>query len=150
MKHICDFRRWFFAVLVCILTISLLGCASEPPFRQPQEAIERIELIEVIQGEETLRCTLTGSEISAFMERLLNLTCYTQHPPVGKLGRYQIRLYYIDGDADFIGPDGNAYIENGKRVNHGWYHYKEEDIRELFAVYEWQSEESPKGKSSTD
>ena len=135
MKGRYIFRNILLGLHVCVL----LGCASEPPFRQPQEAIERIELIEVIQGEETLRCTLTGSEISAFMERLLNLTCYTQHPPVGKLGRYQIRLYYIDGDADFIGPDGNA-----------WYYYKEEDIRELFAVYEWQSEESPKGKSSTD
>ena len=150
MNRIYDFRRWFFAVLVCILTISLLGCAAEPPFKQVQESIERIELVEVIRGEETLRCILTGTKIDQFMDKLHEMTCYKHLSPQAELGQYQIRIYYSNGETDIIGSTANAYTENSELVIHGWYFYKEEDLRELFAVYEWKSNGSPKGKSDTD
>lgn len=135
MKHLYYLRGLLLGFLICVLVISLCACAANPPFKQPIESIEKIELIEHSATEESVLCTLTDTDVELFMEDLLDMPCYKRSSPVGELGQLEIRIYYIDGNADFIGSEANACIQDGNMVIHGWYYFEEAALRELFAAY---------------
>ena len=135
MRYIYYLRSLLLGLLIYVMVVSLCGCTVEPPFRQPVEAIAKIELIENAASEESVLCTLTDNDANVFMAELLTLPCYKRMPPVGELGQYEIRIYYINGDADFIGSEANAYIQDGDLVVDGWYYFDQEDLCSLFATY---------------
>lgn len=121
-------------ILLCLL---LVGCVHEMPLQQPVENIVKIELINEKEGG-TL-CTLTGADVTHFMNDLMELECRKGFEPQGEIGYLQIHIYYENGDADIFGRHGNAQITSGDYIMDGWYKFAEEDLVELFHAYTEQT-----------
>lgn len=137
MKHKVYFVAVFLAIILC-------GCSSEPPFRQSVENIAKIELVknQYASHTSTLLCTLTGTTSTDFMTDLLEFDCIKRHPPSVDIGEYEIRVYYNNGDVDFIGSEGNGFIEQGETYIPGWYRYSDENLKNLFEKYATFGQES--------
>lgn len=127
-------RRALIVFLILIL-LFLYGCTFQPPFRQSTENIVQIELVDNSIAEDTILCTFTDTEIVQFMEGLQKIECHKRLQPVGDFSALEIRIHYADGSVDIIGSGANGYIEAGELHISGWYYYKEDALRDLFAAY---------------
>ena len=126
--------RRFFTMSLFVLML-FTGCSFKYPLplRQPVDNIEKVELIDTSASEYTVLHSLTGDDISGFVDRLLVLKCSKRLQPTDDFGILELHIHYSDGDVDIIGSRANGYIEDGDLHTVGWYYLEEADLYGLFS-----------------
>lgn len=118
--------------------LNLFGLIEyEIPTSQRPENIVQVDLLNHKQGEFTVLCSLTGNEISPFMDELLKLKAgrYSNDPPL-EYGKQVIKLCYADGGYDLLGGMVEFFSPNGESIHtRGWYYLHRKDLEALFSNY---------------
>ena len=122
-------------ISLVLVILFLCSCSHKPPFHQSAEDLIQIELIHNANSENTILSTLTGTELTQFMNDLLELNCYKRFQPIGDFSELEIRIYYENGDVYIIGSGADGYIKQEELHINGWYYYEEKDLRVLFGAY---------------
>ena len=129
MKHL----KIFFLLFVLVITTT--GCKQEIALHQLESEIIQIDLVYSPFGENEILHTITGEDISDFLDGLLELKLYKNSSPQNIGGGLIVQVVYSDGSVELLGTSSVGYISDGVVEHDGWYYLDGEDIGDLFSKY---------------
>ena len=118
--------------------LNLFGVLNYDPPMHDTENVVSIELVDTSRPEEKVVGVLTGKQMEAFLDEVLQIRFkrYANDPPE-PYGDRMVRILYADGYVDCIGEEMNQRLgPTGQWVSaKGWYYCPTNEIEILFDKY---------------
>ena len=128
-------KRIIILFLLLFFLIAITGCTQSITLHQPESEIIQIDLVYSPFGENEILHTITGEDISGFLDDLLELKLYKNSSPQNIGGGLIVQVVYSEGSVELLGTSSVGYISDGVMEHDGWYYLDGEDIGDLFSEY---------------
>ena len=125
-------RIAFFCILIFSLFITSCRSSNQYKYAQTIDSVNRIELLQIENGEEEILTELDNCDILADVQ---SLSCKKYwNDPCQIINGLAIKIYYNDSSCEIITWECTVYIKDNKR-NYGWEYFDMDSFNATLQSY---------------